>query len=275
MVYPSSSSFLPPVDGMEIYKRGITMLHVLPSTMNIQSILARYIEAKKREDLEKFARERGNSVGNNQGMMKMSDQQEHCSNDTDTEKRNKLMKSNGEDQNQSSENSQLDQTTPEPQSNKLTPKAILKIRKKKRKEFALSMLGLVDVVLPKCLLYTEERRQYVKVMSAPGDDIKDSDAVPHDGAPKATKRPSEIYGGEHLLRLFIRMPYLLTNYKTAKQEIDTNPDTDPSSENNPKPTVEEEFVELADFLSEFIVYLQKNRDECFKERYYAVSTDEH
>lgn len=271
-IYPSSSLF---VSGnpMETYKRGITMLHVLPSTMNIQSILARYIEAKKREDLEKFARERGNSVGNNQGVIKKSYQQEHCSKDTDTEKRIKLVKSNDEDQNKTPENSQLDKTTLEPQSNKLTPKEMLKIRKKRRKEFALSMLGLVDMALPNCLLYTEERRQYVQIMSALGDDSKDSDDAPNDVTPKVVKRPSEIYGGEHLLRLFIRMPYLLTFYQTAKQDIDTKPDVDPSSENDSTPTVEEEIVEMAEFLSEFIVYLQKNRDECFKERYYAVSTE--
>jgi mortality factor 4-like protein 1 len=78
--------------------------------------------------------------------------------------------------------------------------------------------------------------------------VKDADN--ENQSKMAAKRPSEIYGGEHLLRLFVKLPSLLTS--------------------STMPPVGDELSEFAKFVSEFIVFMQMNRDECFRERYVAV-----
>lgn len=64
------------------------------------------------------------------------------------------------------------------------------------------LLVYFDRALPTILLYTVERAQYQKLR----------EEFP-------LKRMCEIYGGEHLLRLFVRMPQLLTNTDLDETEI--------------------------------------------------------
>lgn len=61
------------------------------------------------------------------------------------------------------------------------------------KELMLSLLRYFDVSLPRILLYRQERGQY---------DIISKSSEPF--------LPSAVYGGEHLLRLFVRLPRLLS-----------------------------------------------------------------
>eukprot|EP01032_Pedospumella_encystans_P028110 gene28110-31754_t len=67
------------------------------------------------------------------------------------------------------------------------------------------MDGLVvhsDKALPSILLYRQERAQYDALVEA-----------------HPTKAPSQLYGAEHLLRLFVRMPKLLSNVCLPPSEI--------------------------------------------------------
>jgi MRG len=63
------------------------------------------------------------------------------------------------------------------------------------KKFCTGLAMLFDDVLPVCLLYPEERPQYESLQHL-DEDLK-------------LKRPSEIYGSTFLLRLLVRLPFLL------------------------------------------------------------------
>ncbi|KAL7509728.1 hypothetical protein ACHAXN_006694 [Cyclotella atomus] len=225
IVYPPASG-LTPRDPAEVYKKGITMLHKLPSSMNIQSILARFLEAKKKEDLEEFVKERDKMTSCDVGAAEGSQKQLQASED------------------EAGKPSKPNDTT-ETSANKIISKDVLMLRKKKRKQLALSLLEVVDTALPKILLYAKERRQYEELMS------RKECVVNNESNDKETETsaapPSKLYGGEHLLRLFVKLPLLLRS--------------------------DEEVVGLAGFLSDFIVFMQKNRAECFKGQYYAIYRD--
>jgi hypothetical protein len=220
----------------EFYKKGITMLHKLPSSMNVRSILARFLEAKKKDDVDEFVRERDI---NRENEKRQQQQQQETAENGDVTKQEGA-DSCESDQNKAPVEDYVKQTL---SSTNIMSKDVLKLRKKKRKQFAFSILELVDAALPKFLLYAEERHQYVDVMS-----VKDADN--ENQSKMAAKRPSEIYGGEHLLRLFVKLPSLLTS--------------------STMPAVDDELFEFAKFVSEFIVFMQMNRDACFSERYVAV-----
>ncbi|KAL7525343.1 hypothetical protein ACHAXR_000964, partial [Thalassiosira sp. AJA248-18] len=138
---------------------GITMLHVLPVTMNIIDVLGQYVRVQKGEDLEEFAREqqRQREEGAKRQLSKpnaISDGDDHGANNEDPEVV-------AEEATKENLNKDDKKQTPS-YSSKITTKEILKLRKKKRKQFALSIIALVDVSLPLFLLYKEERGQFVK-----------------------------------------------------------------------------------------------------------------
>lgn len=262
-VYPPSS-LSAPSDPVEMYNRSITMLHELPSKMNIRTILARFVEAKKREDLEEFARERERKVESDDGVADGEELQQQSKN-TELKDRNKPIESNdARVENKTAD--QMEGSAPTQSSTKISSKAVLKIRKKKRKEIALSIIELVDAALPKFLLYTQERPQFAQITSDHINSKNDNNSS-EEAAINAPKQPSELYGGEHLLRLFVKLPSLLTNFYPTIQRIGEQQDSETST------SAKEEFHELSTFVSEFIVFLQKNRTECFKERYFAIYAD--
>ena len=207
------------------------MLHELPSLVSIQMILARFLEKRKKDDLEEFVRER-NAKGDSNAEGENSQIQQQFNNDVDG------------DTKAASDHEILDPKKSANKSiaNKVMTKDILKLRKKKRKQLALSILELVDLVIPKALLYAEEQNQYAEFMS--------EKCSSNDNA--RLKRPSEIYGGEYLLRLFVKLPDLIAS--TTIPNVDNV-----------------EVAELAEFLAEFIVFLQQNCAQCFKDRYYSVA----
>lgn len=60
-----------------------------------------------------------------------------------------------------------------------------------------------DKALPLILLYRQEREQYDRLRASAGKDFV----------------PSEVYGAEHLLRLFVRLPHLLAQTAMSQQEV--------------------------------------------------------
>lgn len=79
---------------------------------------------------------------------------------------------------------------------------------KATREVAEGLQTYFDVALPKLLLYKFERRQYNNIFrtGAPTDD---------------TLLPSAIYGAEHLLRLILKLPFLLDTTDVPKDTIET------------------------------------------------------
>lgn len=233
------------------WRKGITMLHALPSQMSIMKVLAEFVQAKKREDLEEFARE--------QERLKEI-QQPH-----------QLELEGGVSAEENNTKQQTEEVQHTKHSSAITTKAILKLKKKKRKEFALSILSLVDASLPLFLLYNQERGQYLEVM------MPDSKGEGEEGR-SAKKRPCEVYGAEHLLRLFVRLPLLLSKYDlsaftTSKVKTAADGVIDKENGNVEKDvqsttlSSEEITQEIAGFISELIVFMQRNRDLCFEEKY--------
>lgn len=241
-VYPPALSIHNTRDPVDIRKKGITMLHKLPSSLSIQNILAGFIEARKQQDLEEFAKERDKLdtavvVENNTKQQRTTGVEAKDKDEAMGDK-----KQAGVDKEQTSAQTST--------SDNIITKDTLKLRKKKRKQIALSILELLDAALAKFLLYSQERCQYEELMSSNSKkdlEISDTDQ-------ESAKRPTEIYGGEHILRFFVKLPALLA---ASTMPVEASEDE----------------LELKSFISEFIVYLQKNRAKCFKERYYGIYTD--
>ena len=235
-VYPPAVSMHGTRDPVEIHKKGITLLHKLPSSLSIQNILAGFIEAKKKQDLEEFVKERDKK--NDAVMAENNTQQQQQATDIASKDKDEAV----DDEKEAAAVDKKQTSAPTTTSTNIITKDTLKLRKKKRKQIALSILELLDAALPKFLLYPQERGQYEEVMSTTSEENI------------AKKRPTEIYGGEYILRFFVKLPSLLAASTMPVQ-------------------ASEDELELKRFISEFIIYLQKNRAECFKERYYGIYTD--
>ena len=147
-------------------------------------------------------------------------------------------------------------------------KAELKLRKKKRKKFVTNIVSLFDLSLPLFLLYKEEREQYSSFVSkevgADGNEKEDANM----------KQPSAIYGAEHLLRFFVKLPLVLSQYDPNNKKKGgagkvASDDNSTSSTDDYILMSEEQSQEFAELLSELIVFLQKNLDY-FAEKYVAV-----
>lgn len=205
-------------------EKAITMLHVIPAPTSIVDIMGQYIQTKKQEDLETFANYHRRLQRDLSGNSSCSDG------------------GVGE------ESSMGDILTKED----------LKMNKKKRKEFALSILALVDASLPLYLLYAEEREQFAKVMTQ----CAKEDDKPLDNGQAPERQPSHWYPAEFLLRLFVKIPDLLSEFDLKK--------------NNPTSILlsDEKSQDFARFLSELIVFIQKRVDESFTGKYHAIEVDD-
>ena len=200
------------------------MLHVIPASTSIVDLMAQYIQTKKQEDLEAFANYHRRLQLDSSGNSSCSDG------------------GGGED-------SSIDD---------ILTKEDLKMNKKKRKEFALSILALVDASLPLFLLYAEERDQFAKLMTTAKESHKPSDS----NQTTSKRQPSHLYPAEFLLRLFVKIPYLLSEFDVKK--------------NNPSSILlsDEKSQDFARFLSELIVFIQKRVDESFTGNYQAVEVND-
>ena len=190
---------------------GITMLHKLPSTMNMIQIMGQYIKDKKQDDLEELAND-----------SEEEDDEESISSST---------------------------------------KAEVKLRKKQRKKFANDVVSLVDLVLPLFLLYNEEREQYTAYINERENTTTDSDVSEVGQGEKDKRRPCAIYGADHLIRFFVKLPSIISKIT-------------PTSESGPSElyilSSAEKSKEFAYHVNELLVYLQKNVKHVFTENYFAV-----
>ena len=248
--------------------RGITMLQVIPVKRSIIDVIGEYIRDGKRRDLEVFANERERHRIEDERRTASSEDATHRDDD-------KVAMPKDDDQNRDNERSSVHFTT--------STKAVLRLNKKKRKEFALSIIALVDVSLPLFLLYKEEREQYAKVAGG-GDDYAPADAGGNnneadDGGTGAAgkegvrKRPSELYGAEHLLRFLVKLPSILSLYDCKDDDSGRSVD---SCEENTAVNVfilasEDLSRDFANNLSDLVVFLQKHLD-CFTREYFAVKS---
>jgi mortality factor 4-like protein 1 len=99
-------------------------------------------------------------------------------------------------------------------------------------DFCSGLNELFQSALPTCLLYNQERPQYEALLANPS----------------LSQKPwTEIYGCEFLLRLYVRLPFLLPDSKSSA---------------------------MSPLLSDLLVLLQKNRQTCFKGDYRRVHRDE-
>lgn len=115
--------------------------------------------------------------------------------------------------------------------------------------FVEGVAALFNDALPVCLLYEEERAQYASTMAEAREsrDVEANGTTPPLGA-------ADLYGCEHFLRLFVRLPALFSVMSSRSGGSDRT-----------SAAVEE----LGPWVADLIVFLQKNRNACFKGRYRA------
>jgi len=115
----------------------------------------------------------------------------------------------------------------------------------KWKAFIKGILDVFNEGLPPFLLYKQERTHYLAAKMDPN--LLRADET--DEGLSAQKKPSDVYGAEHLLRLFVRLPQIV-----------------PGSEDTLFPD-QASLNGFADGISDLIVFLQRNSTACFKGRY--------
>lgn len=99
-----------------------------------------------------------------------------------------------------------------------------------------------DKALPLILLYRQEREQYDRLLKAHTQTQQGEKETSTISTPF---RPSDVYGAEHLLRLFVRLPHLLAQTAMSATEV----------------------TQVQGKLGEFLKYLQKQHGEFFLTSY--------
>jgi len=130
-------------------------------------------------------------------------------------------------------------------------------------QLAKSLIQLFNQILPKCLLYTPERSQYLSLLK-------------QENNPQIRRhRPmSQIYGGEFLLRLLVRLPYFFvpasdyyhpemrvvypSDYFITRQRNSIHPSSH---------TLDRTTLSIGTKLAELIVFLQTNTLSFFRSEY--------
>ncbi|KAL7546694.1 hypothetical protein ACHAWF_010020 [Thalassiosira exigua] len=221
--------------------QGITMLHVLPATMNVINVMGQFVRVKKGEDMETLSREQTQQqLGNESKIPSPESKALGLGHNVDTEESQRAKSTN------SSSKIDIKQSASSPEKS-------LKALKKKRKQFSWTVVALFDMTLPLFLLYGEEREQFGKLMGAhstnavPSVSDKDDDNTRHEGE-QPKMRPSEVYGAEHLFRFIIKLPFILSRY-SPKDETTASSYILASDDQSRK---------FASNMSELVVFLQKH-----------------
>jgi len=153
------------------------------------------------------------------------------------------------------------------------------ILQKRYKDFASHLSNLFDSILPKFLLYEFEREQYLSLCNN-NNTNKGPEA---DGAATESETSmSNVYSGEFLLRMIVRLPFILSameaTTKVNKSGSLVNENGDTSTQNDLfadwYAKYMEEGEEVAETFSELVVFLQKNRDQIFKGKYRECQVNE-
>lgn len=118
----------------------------------------------------------------------------------------------------------------------------------KWKNFLQGILDLFDEALAPFLLYNQERTHYLAARMDPKVLKMDEDG---NGGGVVERKPSDVYGAEHLLRLFVRLPQIAAS----------------SGATAPLFPDRASLVSFAECTSDLIVHLQKNKTTCFKGQY--------
>lgn len=84
---------------------------------------------------------------------------------------------------------------------------------KATKEVAEALLIYFNASLPKILLYRFERQQYEEYFNSAQNNGDNEDGT------NRSKLPTMVYGGEHLLRLLLKLPHIMETGKIPKEKI--------------------------------------------------------
>ena len=272
-------------------------VHHLPASITIRRLLNAF-KKTKREQLEKKKIDSSNSDDQQQQQqkkkkMKKKQQQQHqqaIPGKNTTKVDNKGKEQRGEesthDNNNERQESPIKSTPKKQQDNEGDDANVVRgsptaavLKYGDVREFCQRLAMLFEVALPVCLLYGEERPQYEYIKQH-----KNSQSL----------SLSEIYGSEHLLRLFVHLPTIIhattmqnnnnndkalnnnnnhrpftTPLKKKKKNGSNNDDDDVVDNNYEQIIIEEEDHTIlnGELITELITFLQQNRTACFKGEY--------
>ena len=127
------------------------------------------------------------------------------------------------------------------------------------KAFSKEMIALFNTMLPKFLLYTQERNQYVRNQKSKKENENQKDDE---------KSCSQTYGGEFLLRMLVHLPMYLSTLSSASSNLRPDP-TVPGTKMllQWRDLYQKEENSLGSKIRQLIVFLQTERKTCFKEMY--------
>ncbi len=136
--------------------------------------------------------------------------------------------------------------------------------------FCDDIVQLFDSMLPKLLLYQQERKQYLLLWEKATIESKSKSESELNSSNVSMTR---IYGGEFLLRLFVRLPQFMTSIDQIS--------TDTTKLNSMGTKIakwrlfyEKDYQVAGSLISELIAFLQKNRNKCFKGKYRKITVEE-
>jgi len=149
----------------------------------------------------------------------------------------------------------------------------------KYQKFSTDMASLFDVMLPKYLLFTQERAQYLSFLApqveqetGPGSQQIIKNRTSH-------CRMSKVYGGEFLLRMLTRLPLVFSSIESVSSDLLTE-----KYDNSRKHThallkqwiipYQKHNQSLGRHIAELIIYLQNNVKNLFKGTYRNPSLQE-
>jgi len=135
--------------------------------------------------------------------------------------------------------------------------------------FSTEMSSLFDNMLPKYLLFKQERAQYLSLLKQQRNQPNVSGLHQTKGTRISPYRMSDLYGGEFLLRMLVRLPLVLSSIECVSSELLA------SKRNNPNectlPLLEQWSTpyqkhnhSLGKCIAELIVYIQSNANNLLK-----------